>query len=208
MGLMHPARAMDGPDTAYSSRHRSVRGTRQLTSNFPIHPLEEPGHRAGLFAFQETSMADYYTQTVVQPTIPNSDMTLLERLLLSNIFSAEEDRDGLYFFAEECPASAFALDRSEITPAIAASAGQPSQVLAAIQEQFQRAGPNETTIDIDLSGAGISHEVILQDIVRRSALNYITIVAAFTCGRMRPDGFGGMAILITKDTIKGKSTND
>jgi hypothetical protein len=25
---------------------------------------------------------------------------------------------------------------------------------------------------------------------------------------MRPDGFGGMAVLITADTIKGKSTND
>jgi galactokinase len=45
--------------------------------------------------------------------------------------------------------------------------------------------------------------------VRRSAtLRYVTAVSAFTCSRMRPDGFGGMAVLITADAVIGKSTND
>ena len=43
-------------------------------------------------------MANYHTPTVIQPTIPDVDMTPLERLLLSHIFSAEPDGDGLYFY--------------------------------------------------------------------------------------------------------------
>jgi hypothetical protein len=39
-------------------------------------------------------------------------------------------------------------------------------------------------------------------------LQYITAVSAFICSKMRPDGFGGMAMLITADTVMGKSTND
>lgn len=50
---------------------------------------------------------------------------------------------------------------------------------------------------------------ILQDIVRRSkSLRYVTAVSSFTASKMRPDGFGGMAVLITPKAIVGKSTND
>ena len=44
-------------------------------------------------------MASYFVPTVVQTTIPNTDMTPLERLVLSHIFDPEPDGDGLYFFA-------------------------------------------------------------------------------------------------------------
>ena len=39
-------------------------------------------------------MADYYTPTVIQQSIPDADMTPLELLLLSHIFDAERDSDG------------------------------------------------------------------------------------------------------------------
>ena len=68
-------------------------------------------------------------------------------------------------------------------------------------------GESETYAEIDLSGT--SWEYIFQDIVRRSpTLDCVTIVSAFTCTKMRRDGFGGMAVLITADAIEGKSTND
>jgi hypothetical protein len=35
-------------------------------------------------------MADYYSPTVIQQTIPDADMTPLERLILSNIFDSEK----------------------------------------------------------------------------------------------------------------------
>jgi galactokinase len=45
--------------------------------------------------------------------------------------------------------------------------------------------------------------------VRRSpTLRYVTAVSAFTCSKMRPDGFGGMAILITASEVMSKLTND
>ena len=50
---------------------------------------------------------------------------------------------------------------------------------------------------------------VFQDIIRRSpTLRYVTAVSAFTCSRMRPDGFGGMAVVITAAEVIGKSTGD
>ena len=43
---------------------------------------------------------------------------------------------------------------------------------------------------------------------RSKTLDYISVLTAFTCSRMRPDGFGGMATLITAEAVVGKSTND
>ena len=63
--------------------------------------------------------------------------------------------------------------------------------------------------EIELDFSDRSWESIFQDIVRRSAsLRYVTVVSAFTCSRMRPDGFGGMAVLITPTAVMGKSTSD
>jgi len=45
--------------------------------------------------------------------------------------------------------------------------------------------------------------------VRRSpTLRYVTAVTSFTCSKMRPDGWGGMAILITPSAVMGKSSGD
>jgi hypothetical protein len=43
---------------------------------------------------------------------------------------------------------------------------------------------------------------------RSSTLRYVTVVTSFTCSKMRPDGFDGMAVLITADAVTGKSTED
>jgi hypothetical protein len=74
-------------------------------------------------------------------------------------------------------------------------------------------------IDVDLSGMffgsgqdstrGQAWELIVHEIVRRSpTFDHVTVVSAFTCTNMRPGGFGGRAVLITTDSIKGKTTND
>jgi hypothetical protein len=67
-------------------------------------------------------MADYFSPTVIQPTIPVADITPLERLLLSHIFNAEPDGgEGLYFYADEGPADMIWLDRARIEAALAQS---------------------------------------------------------------------------------------
>ena len=42
--------------------------------------------------------------------------------------------------------------------------------------------------------------------LRLQAFDDIEVVAAWTCTKMRPDGFGGMAMLITADAIETMST--
>jgi hypothetical protein len=152
-------------------------------------------------------MADYFSPTVIQPAIPVADITALERLLLSHIFHAEPDGDRLYFHADEGPADMVWLDRTPIEAALAQS--PPTTVSAAIDfvtEQLARLPADNVEIELDLSAGW---EFILQDIVRRSTkLRYVTAVSSFACSKMRPDGFGGMAVLITADAVVGKSTND
>ena len=159
-------------------------------------------------------MADYYQQTVVQQTIPEADMTPLERLLLSRIFSSERDGDGWYFFAEENPAVMITVGRAELVEALAATSDEGSSAYLCVIEQLRAGSPVASEIELDISDAsldlsGTSYEFFFQDIVKRSnTLKYISIVTAFTCSRMRPDGFGGMAVLITPEAIVGKTTGD
>ena len=153
-------------------------------------------------------MADYYSPTVIQPPIPVAAMTPLERLLLENIFSAEPVGDDLYFSAEEGPVDFIVLSHAELEAGIAASNGAAGTAATFVAERLSRAAPGEAEIDLDLSGASI-WEFIFQEIVRRSpTLRYVTAITAFECSKMRPDGFGGMAVLITADRIISKSTHD
>ncbi len=67
--------------------------------------------------------------------------------------------------------------------------------------------PAAQLVDLDLSMT--SWESILQDVVRRSpTLRYVSAVSSFTCSRIRPDGFGGAVVVISADTILGRSTTD
>jgi hypothetical protein len=152
-------------------------------------------------------MADYFSPTVIQPTIPAADITALERLLLSHIFNAELDGEGLYFYADERPADMIWLDRTQLDAALARSTTAiDSAATAFVTEQLARVPADNVEIELDLSGGW---EFIFQDIVRRSrSLRYVTAVSAFTCSKMRPDGFGGMAVLITAAAVMGKSTSD
>jgi hypothetical protein len=91
--------------------------------------------------------------------------------------------------------------------ALASSPDRESAAHRYVTERPAEVGANAVEIDLDL--ADTSWEFFLQDVVKRSqTLAYISVVAAFTRSRMRADGFGGMAMLITADAIRGKSTND
>jgi hypothetical protein len=150
-------------------------------------------------------MADYFTPTVIQPAIPAADITPLERLLLSHIFNAQPDGEALYFYADEGPADMIWLDRAPVETALAQSI--PGTATDFVTERLARVPKDNVEIELDFSDS--CWESIFQDIVRRSAsLRYVTAVSAFTCSKMRPDGFGGIAVLITPDGVIGKSTSD
>lgn len=153
-------------------------------------------------------MADYYQRAVVHQIIPDADMTPLERLLLRKIFQSERVNEGWYFFAEDNPAVVITVQRADLDQALAASSDNESAAYSCVIEQVESAEPGANEIELDLSGDAWE-DFIFQDIVKRSkTLRYVTIVAAFTCSKMRSEGFGGMAILITPDAIVGKSTGD
>ena len=152
-------------------------------------------------------MANYDAQTVIPQTIPDADMTPSERLLLSQIFQSKRIGDGWYLFAEENPCTMIAVNRSEIEVALAETSDTGSAAYIYIAEQL--AGLTDAGEDIDLDLSGTSWEFLLQDIVKRSkTLDYISVATTFTCSKMRPEGFGGMAVLITAEAVVGKSTND
>lgn len=152
-------------------------------------------------------MADYFTPTVVQQTISVEDVSPFERLLLGHIFDVDEIGDELYFYSEHGPQTLLTLQREQVKAAIEASTDRPSSLLQTIEEQLAKAPADQSDIDFDLSGT--SYEVLLQDIVGRSTkLSWLSVVSSFTCSKMRSDGFGGMVVIITKDAIMGKSTNE
>ena len=151
-------------------------------------------------------MPDYLTPTVIQPAIPIADITPLERLLLSHVFNAECQGERLYFYADEGPADRIWLDRARLEAALAQSRIDSTAATLVI-EHLARIPADNVEIELDFSDR--CWEAIFQDIVRRSpSLRYVTAVSAFTCSKMRPDGFGGRAVLITADTVMGKSTSD
>jgi hypothetical protein len=130
-------------------------------------------------------MADYFSPTVVQPTIPNADMMALERLLLTHIFESEPDGDGLYFFAETAPNDQIELPIAELRAALASAEGVASETAIFVQDRLKDVGDDEPYVQIDLSGT--SYEFILQGIVERSStLNHIAIVTSFTCTKCVP----------------------
>lgn len=155
-------------------------------------------------------MTDYYSPTVIQPTIPVAAMTPLERLVLENIFSAEPVGDDLYFYAEEMLAQIICVDRGELEAALAASGDRTGPIDAYVAARLAQAPADHDEIEIELDmTADVDWEHIFQDIVRRSpTLRYVTAITSFECSKMRPDGFGGMAVLITADSIISKSTED
>ncbi|MBL0916874.1 MAG: hypothetical protein IBJ13_15640 [Sphingopyxis sp.] len=152
-------------------------------------------------------MADYHSPTIVRPDIPRSAMTLLEHRLLIGMFSHEGSEDAVYFFAENYVNDLLHLPIREIACLTEADPRpQPDSYAArAVREALERLDSTEEELALDMSVIG--YEDIFQDIVKRcDTLDDIEVVAAWTCTRMRPDGFGGMATLITADAIETMST--
>ena len=111
-------------------------------------------------------MADYFEQTVVQQSIPETDMTPLERLLLSRIFQSERDGEAWYFFAEDNPCTMIHATRAELAEALASSPDRDSAAHRYVAERFVAVSADAVEIDLDLSGT--SWEFFLQDVVKRS----------------------------------------
>src|SRR5882724_4451197 len=87
-------------------------------------PEARPSCRASYF--WRHAMADYFEQTVVQQSIPETDMTPLVRLLLSRIFQSERDGEAWSFFAEDNPCTMVHATRAELVEALGSSPDRDS----------------------------------------------------------------------------------
>lgn len=149
-------------------------------------------------------MADYYSQCVVSPMLPLGDLTAAERLILCNVFESETENDELFLFAEIGRNSIIDLGLPDIVAALATST-ESSAAADLLVGALAGLPDGDTVAEIDLDDRWID---ILQEIVRRSAtLTFIAIETGFNCSKMRPDGFGGSALVITADTIDAMSTS-
>lgn len=152
-------------------------------------------------------MADYYTPTVIQPSIPLADITALEQLILTRIFESEPDGDALYLFSKTGVCECFSLPLAALRHAMAQSAGTNSFLADYLAPRLGDADIAETDLDLDLTDT--SWEFILQDIVKRSrTIDYVSVISSYTCSRMRPDGFGGSVVVITAETVLSSSTHE
>ena len=152
-------------------------------------------------------MADYYSQTVVQPDIPVDAITPLELALLTSIYEHELGDASIYFFASEGPSGIVWLDITELRAMLADEIIAPGSIAGMARDKLDAAGPEEVEIEIDLSDLGDA--TIFQAIVRRcDQLDHVTITSGWTCSKMRPDGFGGGVTVVTADHILSSSTSE
>lgn len=149
-------------------------------------------------------MADYFSQTVIRPDIPRTAMTELEWRVLRDMFEHEEVGEDIYFFASHGPNDFVFLEIAEVRRLLEESDGIASSVADLVRKEIGTFDPDAAELELDMSVIGF--EGIFQDIIRRSALDHVEVEAAWTCSKMRPDGFGGAATLITADDIEAVST--
>ena len=157
-------------------------------------------------------MADCHSPTVVTPSIAVADMTALENLLLQQIFDQSVDGNECYFHSWCGPSDILTIDATELRTAWQESRKSESRVNVYVGkrlEAFDATADDKRSdkIDLDLTGPDGDWTRMLQDILRRSqTLDEIVVTAAFTCSKMRSDGFGGSVMRITADTIQYAST--
>lgn len=151
-------------------------------------------------------MADYYTPTVVEPMIPLTAMLPIERLFLAQVFDEELTSEAAYYYSEDGARDLISLPSADVRAAVDAATPETSRLAQKLIDEQPDAILGEDDIELDM--AGDLWPDVLQDIVRRSPdLQELTVTMAFTCSKMRPDGFGGLAMLITAETIRSESTH-
>lgn len=152
-------------------------------------------------------MADYHSPTVVRPSIPASAITPLELALLTEMFEHEPDGDAIYFYSSEGPTDTVRLDMAKLKIMLAEEVVPSAPLIETIRAALAEADSDDAELELDLSDLG--EAAIFQNIVRRCAtLDHVTIVSAWTCTKMRPDGFGGGITVVTADHILSSSTVD
>ncbi len=150
-------------------------------------------------------MADYYTPTVVEPMIPLTAILPIERLFLAKVFSEEIEGETAYYCSDDGAPDLITLDAEAVRTALGATSAETSSLTKKLIDEHGGAILGDEEIELDMCGDLWAD--VLQDVVRRSPdLDHLTVTMSFTCSKMRLDGFGGLAMLITANNIRSEST--
>ncbi len=95
-------------------------------------------------------MADYYTQIVVQQTIPERLVSPFERLLLAEIFEHESSEEGIYYFASNGASCDITLDRMKLEQVLEQTT-ERSRLRSFITDRLKKSASDHDYIDFDLS---------------------------------------------------------
>lgn len=151
-------------------------------------------------------MADYYSPTVVNPFLPSDAISLIEILVLTQMYDWEHSGDRLYFFNETGRPSEIELHVAEVRDLIDAAPSDAGRLVKLLTIELSTLEPEQATFTLDV-GDHLDAE-IFQDILSRCPdVDHITITSAWTCSKMRPDGFGGSVTVITAEKILTESTS-
>jgi hypothetical protein len=143
---------------------------------------------------------------VIDPMIPLAAIQPIERLFLAQVFDEELTSEAAYYYSEDGARDLISLPAADVRAALDAATPESSRLAQKLIDEQPDAILGEEDIDLDMCGD--LWPDVLQDIVRRSPdLDHVTVTMAFTCSKMRPDGFGGLAMLITAQTIRSESTH-
>jgi len=151
-------------------------------------------------------MADYYTPTVVEPMIPLSAVSPVEAMFLAQVFDTEMENGLVYYFSEQGANDLVFFDPGEVRSALGTADQTSSRLVAKLHQEYAEALAGDDEFEVEM--AGDLWPEVLQDIVWRTPdLGELTVTMAFTCSKMRLDGFGGLAMLITAAAIRSGSTH-
>lgn len=149
-------------------------------------------------------MAHYATPTVVIPALPVDCIEPVERFILTSVFEHQLWEGALHLFAQEGVDDELFVSRptlDAVLDRVEPGTHRLAMLLAAqIREPSQANDPQPLICFIN----ELEPTRVLQGIVRRHTeqIPHVVIQQAFTCSKMRPDGFGGAATLIHAEGIE------
>ncbi|TAV41597.1 hypothetical protein ELI02_28270 (plasmid) [Rhizobium leguminosarum] len=159
-------------------------------------------------------MADYHTAVVVVPEIPASDLTPLERQVLSLAMGAVEGDGGVSFRSFEGLSDIVSIDPGDLRSAWTASQAADSRLNRTIHTLLTAfdatdEADKDSYIAVQLTDGLVGIAEILQDVVRRSqTVREIVLIMSFISTGIGVGGHGGSVTRITADAVQYDTTGD
>ncbi|WP_233282947.1 MULTISPECIES: hypothetical protein [Agrobacterium tumefaciens complex] len=160
-------------------------------------------------------MINLETRIYTYPPIPLTDITPLEKLVLTHVLECSETEAGLVLFTDFGPTNPISVKRAPLLEAYRTSALQAksalndfivSRVVALLPAPADDVDA-EVMIDIDLSE--FPWQFVVQDIVARSPnISEVTVIQWMNHPSQRPDTYGASVSLITAKAIHHAISED